>query len=403
MSTDIVGGLFGINPIGIQNQTFQDQSNRAVQFAQLDPFQRSAYGMAMAGQQAGQAIGGLMGAEDPRLKTARNMEMAKKYIQENGIDINTPEGMGQVAQYLGSIGEVQGAASIGQQAQKMKETNLGMQQTQMSIEAKQRGIKNMEGLQNALKAMPPDTDRATFINTILPFMDNPSDAIKLATSKYGWGTEGEDANVAGQAGPLPKGGYRDIYGTTYQGGDFAKLRNEYTTYVDTLNSLNNISEEDAKNAVSFIDYTTKPSEVKAVGGKTTSAQTKIAVDQIFSQLRALPPGPASDADMAAAKSTFPGYGDEESLKKWIDEQKMRILSRVDETKNRFGNSGIFGQKIPEFKPMSNYYKSQQRAKNKANSGVPDKATFISAARQRPENAQYTDKQLSDYYDQNYGE
>ena len=399
MAQDIVGSLFGVNPNAIMNQRMNAEMGQAINFANLSPAQQANYGGFLAGQMLGRGVGGLLGAQDPALQQASVIREA----QQQGFDVTSPEGLQQLAQFFVQRGQPGLASQVAQQMQTMKTSDLTMQKTQMEIEANQRGIKNMEGLQNALKTMGPDTDRATFINTILPFMDKPGDAIKLATSKYGWGAEGEDANVAGQAGPLAKGGYRDVYGTTYQGGDFAKLRNEYTTYVDTLNSLNSISEQEAKDAVSFIDYSTKPSEIKALGGKTTSAQTKIAVDQIFSQLRALPPGPASDADMAAAKSTFPGYGDEESLKKWIDEQKIRILTRVNETRNRFGNTGIFGQAVPEFKPMSNFYKSQEKQKKKAAAGVPDKAAFIAAARARPENKQYTDKQLSDYYDQEYGE
>lgn len=399
MAQNIVGGLFGITPADIYD-AYNAQDRQAATALMNNPTlsQMGIYYGTDIGQGLGRGIASLLGAEDPRLQQAKVMAEA----QQQGFDVTSPEGLQQLAQFFVQRGQPGLASQVAQQVQNMQSSALTMQEKQMNIEAKQRGIKNMEGLRAALSQLPENADRKMFINTILPFMDSADDAIKLASSKYGFEQDGTE-NIAGQAGPLAKGGYRDIYGTTYQGGDFAKLRNEYTTYVDTLNSLNSISEQEAKDAVSFIDYSTKPSEIKALGGKTTSAQTKIAVDQIFSQLRALPPGPASDADMAAAKSTFPGYGDEESLKKWIDEQKIRILTRVNETRNRFGNTGIFGQAIPEFKPMSNFYKSQEKQKKKAAAGVPDKAAFIAAARARPENKQYTDKQLSDYYDQEYGE
>ena len=399
MAQNIVGGLFGITPQDVYDSYAAQDRQTAVDLMNSPTLaQMGIYYGSQIGSGLGRGVASLLGAEDPRLQQAKIMAEA----QQQGFDVTTPEGLQQLAQFFVQRGQPGLASQVAQQVQNMQSSALTMQEKQMNIEAKQRGIKNMEGLRAALSQLPENADRKMFINTILPFMDSADDAIKLASSKYGFEQDGTE-NITGQAGPLAKGGYRDIYGTTYQGGDFAKLRNEYTTYVDTLNSLNSISEQEAKDAVSFIDYSTKPSEIKALGGKTTSAQTKIAVDQIFSQLRALPPGPASDADMAAAKSTFPGYGDEESLKKWIDEQKIRILTRVNETRNRFGNTGIFGQTIPEFKPMSNFYKSQEKQKKKAAAGVPDKASFIAAARARPENKQYTDKQLSDYYDQEYGE
>lgn len=356
MAQNIVGSLFGYTPNDVYD-AYAAQDRQAATALMNNPTlaQMGIYYGTDIGQGLGRGVASLLGAEDPRLVQAKVMAEA----QQQGFDVTTPEGLQQLAKFFVQRGQPGLASQVAQQLQSQQTSDLAMQEKKMNIEAKQRGIKNMEGLQQALRSMPPDADRATFVNTILPFMDSADAAVKLASSKYGWGAEGEGDNVEDKAGPLPKGAYRDIYGTIYQGGDFAKLRNEYTSYTQTLKSLNAISEKEAKNAVSYIDWTTKPSEVKGIGGATASAQSKIAVDQIFAQLKALPPGPASDADMAAAKGTFPGYGDEEALKKWIDEQKMRVLQRIEETRNRFGNTGIFSEKLPEFKPMSNFYKNPE--------------------------------------------
>ena len=116
MAQDIVGSLFGPNPAQIQQDYITQESNRANQYANLNPFQQANYGAMVAGQMGGRAISGLMGAEDPRLLQAKQMEQVKQWISQSGVDINSPEGLAQAAQYAQSIGATEGAMFLGQQA-----------------------------------------------------------------------------------------------------------------------------------------------------------------------------------------------------------------------------------------------------------------------------------------------
>ena len=113
MATEIVGSLFGVTPELYQEQRDLMRQKQAMEFAQLDPRAQATYAFGRAGQQAGQALGGLMGVEDPqmRLISQRNA-LAKQF------DVSTPEGLAQYGQALQQAGDTQGALgaiSIGRQ------------------------------------------------------------------------------------------------------------------------------------------------------------------------------------------------------------------------------------------------------------------------------------------------
>jgi hypothetical protein len=105
MATDIVGSLFGVTPELYQEQRDLMRQKQAMAFAQQDPRAQATYGLYRAGQQAGQALGGLMGVEDPqmRLISQRNA-LAKQF------DTNTPQGLLEYSNALQEAGDVQGAA-----------------------------------------------------------------------------------------------------------------------------------------------------------------------------------------------------------------------------------------------------------------------------------------------------
>ena len=113
---DIVGSLFGVTPNMVQAENTRPLFNRAMEFAQLNPMQQAQYGIYSGGALLGQGLGSLMGGEDPRLVQARQMQQVKDWITQNGVDINSPEGLTQAAQYANSIGATEGAMVLGQQA-----------------------------------------------------------------------------------------------------------------------------------------------------------------------------------------------------------------------------------------------------------------------------------------------
>jgi len=110
------------------------RQKQAMAFAQQDPRAQATYGLYRAGQQAGQALGGLMGVEDPqmRLISQRNA-LAKQF------DVSTPEGLSQYANALQRGGDTQGALEASNLARKAtSEVALAQQRTAEKMTTEQR-------------------------------------------------------------------------------------------------------------------------------------------------------------------------------------------------------------------------------------------------------------------------
>lgn len=84
---------------------------RGVQLAQLDPSQRAAAQMYQGGYMAGNAIGGLLGGEDPQMKMASARQQILK-----GVDQTSASSLRDAAQRLADIGDIQGANAFAQQS-----------------------------------------------------------------------------------------------------------------------------------------------------------------------------------------------------------------------------------------------------------------------------------------------
>jgi len=105
MATEIVGSLFGVTPELYQEQRDLMRQKQAMEFAQADPRAQATFGLYRAGQQAGQALGGLMGVEDPQMRL-----ISQRNALARQFDTNTPQGLMQYSNALQSAGDVQGAS-----------------------------------------------------------------------------------------------------------------------------------------------------------------------------------------------------------------------------------------------------------------------------------------------------
>lgn len=121
MAQDIVGGLFGISPNDIMRQQSNAEMNTATNYANLNPFQQANYGGMLAGQMLGRGISGLMGAEDPRLVQAKQIQQVKQWISQNNVDMSTSEGLTKAAEYARQNNMAEGAIYLGQAAAKMRQ------------------------------------------------------------------------------------------------------------------------------------------------------------------------------------------------------------------------------------------------------------------------------------------
>ena len=102
---NIVGSLFGVTPELYQEQRDLMRQKQAMEFAQQDPRTQATYAFGRAGQQLGQALGGLMGVEDPQMRL-----ISQRNALARQFDTNTPQGLMQYSNALQEAGDVQGAA-----------------------------------------------------------------------------------------------------------------------------------------------------------------------------------------------------------------------------------------------------------------------------------------------------
>lgn len=155
MAENTMAGLFGASPIDVSSNYINQDAQQALQFANLTPQQQGQYGMFMAGSGLGRLAANTIGNGDPAMVQAQQMQQVKKWIAENNIDLNSPDGLRQAAVYSNQIGAPEGAAFFGRQA--------------MSIEAQQAetGLKKAQAVK-ALQTPVGDYRERTraFLSTI---------------------------------------------------------------------------------------------------------------------------------------------------------------------------------------------------------------------------------------------
>mgnify|MGYP003640270258 CR=1 FL=1 len=112
--------------------------------------------------------------------------------------------------------------------------------------------------------------------------------------------------------------------------------------------LKEISPETVKATQSFfgdvnqggpISYLARQFENPAV-----AAQAKVNASAVMQTLQNLPPGPASDKDIAQAKSSFPGYGNSKDLQQWITDTNTMLERKINNVNSKYGSEDWYGAK-----------------------------------------------------------
>jgi len=140
MATNIVSGLFGIDPAILGQQQQNRMTSQALQFASLSPSEQSQYSAFLGGGMIGKAAQGMMGIEDPQMKKAA---MAQQLASQ--FDITTPEGLTSYAQALAQ----NGAPDLAQMAVKRAEEMMTTASTQ---------FKNMAQAEKAMREPVPQSE-----------------------------------------------------------------------------------------------------------------------------------------------------------------------------------------------------------------------------------------------------
>jgi hypothetical protein len=166
MATDIVSGLFGMNP-----QAYEQQLNERA-LAEGQNFGTRA-GLYASGAGFGRQVAGALGAQDPQLQLiSQRTALAKQF------DINSPEGLSKYAQALQQSGDVQGALQV---------TGLVNQATQASLAKQQLSSAQITGqreqqLQGALSQLPENASENE-IQTVLRRFGDPKTVLMALERK----------------------------------------------------------------------------------------------------------------------------------------------------------------------------------------------------------------------------
>ena len=148
-----------------------------------------------------------------------------------------------------------------------------------------------------------------------------------------------------------KGNFVSPSGAIFTPVEIRKDREEVGSLINALQSINKISKEDIKASDTILGNVSeggfKGYIAKQAGlGNVVAAQNKINAAGVMQILNNLPPGPASDKDIAMAKSSFPGYGNADALQKWIDNTNSMLTQKVGNYEQKYGSMTWYGNANP---------------------------------------------------------
>jgi hypothetical protein len=354
MAENIVGGLFGVQPEQLIRQRQATDTANAFRFAQLSPMERAQMAIYQGGAGIGRGISGLLGGDPEMERVSQIKQLSSQF------DLTTPQGARQFAQALQPFAPNEAIQAV-RMADQMEQAGLGRQKTIAETTLAEARTQQAE----AGRLIQVDLgDRIQLVNGLTQEVvrEIPKGLTPQQAAKARSGVASEDG--IGQPGPVGKGGaYRDITGQILGPSEMKTVRQEFEGAQKLLDTLNQVKEDDVRNAQSLIDWTTK-GETKALASKKTlMAQTKIAASQLMEQINQLPPGSASDADMRASMKSFPGYSDADALAAWVNETKRKLQATINSGQDRFG----FKARVQATDPI-NLKKPKQPAAPKTSGG-----------------------------------
>ena len=156
-----------------------------------------------------------------------------------------------------------------------------------------------------------------------------------------------EGGMGGMEGRYTKKGDYIAPGGVFIGkSEVAKDREIVRTAEELRRGLNEIKQEDINKSSTILGDVTqggfKGYIAKQLGNEAVSAQNKINASSVMQTLQNLPPGPASDKDIAQAKSSFPGYGDSKALNDWLVNTKAMLERKINLTNQKYGSEDWYG-------------------------------------------------------------
>jgi len=150
----------------------------------------------------------------------------------------------------------------------------------------------------------------------------------------------------GNAGFNKRGDWVAPNGAIIPHTEVTKDREVARTANELQQALSQISSKDVKASESILGDVTQGGArgyiARQTGSEALKAQTKINASAVMQVLNNLPPGPASDKDIAQARSSFPGYGNASALQNWIDNTNQSLERKINNVNQKYGSQNWYG-------------------------------------------------------------
>jgi hypothetical protein len=190
---EVMNSLFGITPESLMADRQAKLQAQAMQYAQVDPFQRATVSIYQGANQLGGALGGMLGGQDPEL-----MRLQQRQGTLQGIDLTNPESLKQGIQAAMQNKDYQLVSELTNRYQAANKTALDAE-VQRSIITKNTAEKNaaatpaaiasaqrIAALKQAIPAYKAAGDDAT-----VTLLQNELDALTPAEKTINFGAEAE--------------------------------------------------------------------------------------------------------------------------------------------------------------------------------------------------------------------
>jgi hypothetical protein len=314
------------------------------------------------GNQAVQGVNTLMGAQDPMLKKATDIQSI--LTQYQGADLTDSNVLKKISSELASRGYAKESFTVAQDAAKYAQQAKVDQRAERALVLSEESAKDTRYKNNPelllRDALSLDEANPTRTALLTRYSDIVKDKnystakqeadlakakadlaktqaetarIRAITTSEETDTQGSRVNNNGvKIGRFDKvGRYKSTDGKVYTAKAMEEAQTAHDTTSDLIFKLEQVTDDDIKNAFgSATDWTTVPGGGLVANKNTYNAQTKINSIQIQSVLNNLSKlkGPSSDKEMAQMIKDFPGYNaPPDVMRNW--------MNRATETANRF--------------------------------------------------------------------
>lgn len=260
---EVVNSLFGITPESLQAQRDAALQTQALQYAQLDPFQRATASIYAGANKLGGAIGGMLGAQDPELaRVQQRQEML------GSLDLTSPESLKQGIQTAMQNRDYQLVNELTGRYQQRVAADLAARKTESEITKNLREKEGADPIQQLIRsgkytvASVADYQKSGQIADLVPI--DPSEPTALSETSEGiYLINKKTGEKIARIGSAPERGTKNIVNVDAKGeAEFVKELGKLDakkvaeagvvrdTAIASLNSLNKLASLPSQDLIS---------------------------------------------------------------------------------------------------------------------------------------------------------